>query len=307
MLDFFNNVEGVEVLESGKSGPVVGFMAINHGDEPAGLAAHEDLRELHSHGKLLQGTVVLIRGNIKAHALGKADGKPNGKICVHDNMNRIWFDDENDLPTTVNIAESYEYDRVQLLKPVLRELDVFVDLHSTNNKSIPFSIRMVDDVRHRRLSRIMPVDFAARGFEKFIRGTANNWYDAQPGRERLSVAVECGYQGDPEGPEKASNSARVTLQELGMADFGISIVEVRRELVVVAQETVVSASDFDYERDFVNFELVQPGELIARDGSREYRVPDDMQDAAIIFPTKIESIRSRDIKEAFLLGKFEDV
>lgn len=60
---------------------------------------------------------------------------------------------------------------------------------------------------------------------------------------------------------------------------------------------------FEYVRSYVNFEQIASGEEIAHDSRKRYLAP-EQDGLAIVFPTKIESIRSGAIKEAYLLGEF---
>lgn len=81
------------------------------------------------------------------------------------------------------------------------------------------------------------------------------------------------------------------LQTVGMHDFGIDIPEVKKHLIVKGKEMVAHRETFHYSRAYENFDLLDPGEFIAIDDTREYRAP-NQQNGVIIFPTKIEHIRN---------------
>lgn len=287
-------IEGVEMIRGLADGPKIGVMAITHGDEPAGMAALTFLARHFAETPLPRGELWLIQGNIAAQRLGLR--------CVTHDMNRIFLE-EGDPGLAAIDPRSADAQRAQVLKPVLASLDYLLDLHNTTRPSSPFSLCMAETPMHATLAAGMPVDFYAAGFQGHIRGTTADWVDAHGG---IGIAVECGYQHDPHVDAIATTCAKSFLGHLGIGAFAKDVTRVSRRLSIIAHECIADRATFAYAREFVNFDGIAAGELIATDVQREYRAPMEER-LAIVFPVSIKSAREGSNKDAYFLGIFHDV
>lgn len=90
-------------------------MALTHGNEPVGLQIFEFLQEELKVQKLLQaGQLMLVVVNPLAYQ--------HQQRFIDHNMNRISIMPYQD--------ESYEFERFEVLKPLLQKMDVVIDVHS---------------------------------------------------------------------------------------------------------------------------------------------------------------------------------
>lgn len=178
-------MNGITTLHSTNPGPTVGIMAVTHGDEPAGLMAHAFLKEFFALHPLDHGTLVLIEGNPEA--------AKDGKICVDENLNRIFQDDTL---LSEKQKSSYEYIRSRELMPILASLDYLLDIHSTNSPSVVFGIIKTDTPEHQEVVSHLPIEFWSSGWTGAIDGTTCDYADSAG---VISATIECGTHTNPRG------------------------------------------------------------------------------------------------------------
>jgi succinylglutamate desuccinylase len=284
---------GVEYLKGKSDGPTVGIMGICHGNEAVGLKALQYLKNHFQAHQLEKGELFLIQGNPKAYQ--------QQQLCIDYNLNRLFLAEEY-IPAQVS-RNSYEYRRAAVLKPILKDLDFFLDLHATNKKSPPFSSVSpnVSTSPAIELASLLPVEFYSYGWAGKLHGSARDWVFKSGG---ISVTIECGHTDYPEGEEIAIEASKRFLQYLGLYHFGCELVKIRRHLIVSHLEIVQNQQTFRYLKNYQNFQPLQAGEIIAQDASKIYQAQHENQ--VIVFPTSEEHIRTGAIKEAYLLGEFHD-
>ena len=285
------NIEGIKVFKGNGPGPKVGIMAITHGDEPCGLDAHLWIEEYLEKNSLEKGTLYLIKGNI--------EGYNKNLICIDDNLNRIFTKDI--VSELSKKPDSYELNRALKLMPILKKLDYFLDIHSTNKESTPFSLLFNKDKQMEDIAMLMPVDFYSFGWGKFIKGTTTNFVVEYGGN---AIAIECGSHLNPRAGEYAIQASKVFLHTLGLIKVTHpKWVKNNNYMEVISQEKVSDRKTFKYLKEYINFQPIGQNEVIAEDNNKKYIAP-NKKNLHIIFPTKLESIKSGAIKEAYLIGKF---
>jgi len=282
----------VRVIRGEQPGPAIGLMGMLHGNEPAGHGLWTFAKEL---GRPLRGDIYLILGHPDA-----VSAAPGGVRYIQDDLNRLFLDDAELLEKGVDL-DGPDYQRMLELKPALAKLDVLIDIHTTSQPSAPFVIGYTAQAEARRLSRALPV-ILVDGLHQFIRGSAAQWL---LDRNRAAVTVEVGAHLDPKAPKHAFNIAGRILAELDMLpldrfpDFAGHQQPSRR--VVVGHHVAKVAPDFRYIRHFVNFDPVEPGEIIGEDGEKTYRAP--MIDNPVIFmPSAEATLRDDTNTDAFFFG-----
>lgn len=112
------------------NGPTYAIIGGIHGNERPGVKTVETLRDLFSAGRILhRGTLYLILGNLKAI-------EENQRFTTGgQDLNRLFSEEYLSLPPD---QTSYEDGRVRELAPILRLVDISIDVHATNKPSCPF-------------------------------------------------------------------------------------------------------------------------------------------------------------------------
>jgi succinylglutamate desuccinylase len=285
-------IRGVRVVRGERPGPVVGLMGMLHGNEPAGAGLWRFVERL---GRPARGELRLIVGH--PDAIAEA---PGGVRYIRDDLNRLFLDDSLLRQRGIDF-EGPDYRRMLELKPALAELDVLLDIHTTSQPSEPFAIGYAAQPEAHRLSRALPVTLVD-GLHQFIHGSGCQWV---LDRGRAALTVEVGAHLDPEAPRRAFEIAGRVLAELDMLPPGAfpQFAEPARpsRRVVVGHHVSKVAPDFCYVRHFVNFDPVEPGEIIGEDGTGAYRAP--MIDNPVIFmPAAEATLRSDTNTDAFFFG-----
>lgn len=286
-------IRGVRVLRSDKPGPVVGFMGMLHGNEPAGIGLWRLAEEI---GLPARGELRLIVGHPDAIAAA-----PGGVRYIEHDLNRIFLDDADLAEAGVDLAGP-DYRRVSELKSTLADLDVLLDIHTTSQPSEPFAIGCTADPEARRLSRALPVTLVD-GLQQFIHGNACQWVLDRGG---AALTVEVGAHLDPAAPGHAYDVAKRLLAELDMLPPKHAPRQVNEPAsggrrIVVGHHVGKVGRDFRYTRHFHNFDPLQPGEIVGQDADTVYRAP--MIDNPVIFmPSAEATLRDGTNTDAFFFG-----
>lgn len=285
-------IRGVRVLRGDEPGPVVGLMGMLHGNEPAGVGLWQLAEQL---GRPARGEVHLIIGHPDAMAAA-----PGGTRYLKDDLNRLFLDDAELQEKGVDF-DGPDYHRMLELKPALTHLDVLVDIHTTSQPSEPFVIGYTAQPEAHRLARALPYA-QVDGLHQFIHGSATQWVLE---RNKAAITVEVGAHLAAEAPKRAFEIAGRVLAAMDMlpegrfSEFTTPPRPGRR--VVVGHHVPKVAPDFRYTRHFVNFDPVEPGEIIGEDGMGVYRAP--MIDNPVIFmPAAEATLRDDTNTDAFFFG-----
>jgi succinylglutamate desuccinylase len=285
-------IRGVRVLRGDRPGPIVGFMGMLHGNEPAGIGLWRLASEI---GRPARGELRLIVGHPDAMT-----AEPGGVRYIQDDLNRLFLDQDGLAEAGVDV-EGPDYRRMVELKPALADLDVLLDIHTTSQPSEPFAIGYTAHAEARRLSRALPVTLVD-GLHQFIKGSACQWV---LDRNRAAVTVEVGAHLDPAAPERAFKVAKRVLAELDMLPQGHAPSQVDERAsgrrIVVGHHVASVGRDFRYTRHFHNFDPLEPGEIVGEDADTVYRAP--MIDNPIIFmPSAEATLRDDTNTDAFFFG-----
>lgn len=285
-------IRGVRVLRGDQPGPKVGLMGMLHGNEPAGAGLWHFAEQL---GRPTRGEIHLMVGHPDAMAAA-----PGGVRYLSDDLNRLFLDDQELKAKGVDF-DGPDYRRMLELKPALAALDVLVDIHTTSQPSDPFVIGYAAQAETRRLCQALPATLVD-GLHQFIHGAACQWV---LDRDRAALTVEVGAHLDPKAPRRVFEIAGRVLAELDMLPPGRFPEFAERpqpgRRVVVGHHVPKVAPDFCYVRHFVNFDPVEPGEIIGEDGTGAYRAP--MIDNPVIFmPAAEATLRDDTNTDAFFFG-----
>ena len=245
----------------------VAMLAGVHGDERAGFHAFERLLSRLGGQPLLRGRVSLLPGNVLAAARKRPTRCADGQ-----DMNRLFAEPE------VLAAQGLEprgpdWERAQELAPLLRDVDVLLDLHSTSAPSKPFAV--VDRLDDATLALLagMPLDRVDYGYRGVLPGTTMECVERHGGR---AITVECGEHGQASGAgaRVAFASAVVLLRNLGMLAPGPSAAAgPAHRTRLVHRGLIRHPASLQYEPWFKSGARVAPGQVLARDRTGTYEAP----------------------------------
>jgi predicted deacylase len=265
----------VHSFDSGQPGPHVMVNCLTHGNELCGLKAATSLLD---HGiRPRTGRLTLSFANIAAYARYDLEN-PQASRFVDRDFNRLWQDRviDNDITST-------EAARARELRPLIRDVDALLDLHSTTYCRKPF-FAFPDHLRPRALaksltSRLARVVLKPGG----MKGTTLMEYDhfMDTEREAAALVAECGQHWDASSGDIALdvtldflihfNVIRQTdayrIRPTIKPKFGSSVT------YHITQDIYAKTGDFHYVRQFVGFDPVKKGEIVAWDGDKPVRAP----------------------------------
>jgi predicted deacylase len=256
--------EGVPFVwsfEGSRPGPHLMIAGLTHGNEPAGRDAV--LRLVEKSVRPLAGRLTLALVNPAAAALGRR--------FVDRDMNRLWRDDWLD-----EDSSSVEAARARELRPLLRQVDVVLDLHTTTFVARPFFV-IADLAKTRALADRMawpPTQQLMPGGCVDGRHLTDYGRFSDPGHPAVAVTVECGTHDAAASAGVALEAARRFLdvvQGRVPARPNASIERFR------TKEPCVALTDrFVLRVPSTGFVAVRQGEVVAMDGGRPVEAPGDL-------------------------------
>ncbi len=260
-------------IDSGKPGPSVAIFAGIHGNEKAGVYA---LQELLPGLELKRGKLYAAFGNPAALA---ADVRMLGK-----NLNRCFY--------AGNAGTDPEDVRARELMAVLDKCDALLDLHMFyDDNGQPFAICEDNGVA---LASKFDVDIISTNWAETEPGATDGYMHLQG---KIGICVECGpLAKSREYTGFAKHTALQFLKHLDMISDTIAFSDTAKCVVETYQTICKSGEDFVLSAGLSNFQLLWPGQLIAKDERQEYRA---QAGDCIIFP----HYKARVGEEAYILGR----
>ena len=265
----YKNIAWITCLDSWVSWKTLALFCLTHGNEPAGLKALEYLfYDYKLAEKLKQGRVLLCVVNLEAYEKYKSSTDKNVWRFVDINMNRIGQFLDN--------KESSEYKRFQELLPLFDEIDVVLDIHSTDKQQ--GSSMGICDRKHQDVAyNILDVE----------RILAHPYFDEEGAlisfitrQGKVGFGIECGSHQSPRAYKNAVRNCLNILSYYGLVDQKL-VLEKRRERFTFLKEIFPKTKKFAYTREWDNFDEVLPGEIFATDGDMLYK--NDTDDVVYIW------------------------
>lgn len=257
------DLQSVIRVDGNKAGPVVVMFCGIHGDEVSGIHALEKLLFDFVGGKreLLRGRLTLARANELAINAERR--------YVKHNMNRMFRDEygpEID-------RSSYEFQRVQELKPFLSKCDYFLDFHSAPIADVPFLVaeqKAVDFYSRLGIPRIMT------GWGNFssgaIGGDTENYANQ---RGALSATLESGSHFNKASNDIAYQAAISLLTSLEMIEPETVSAEAAAEIYEMHAVVTKEHEDFRYASEPHNFMFLPRNEAFAYQNNEPMIVTED--------------------------------
>jgi predicted deacylase len=274
-------IPGFTTRVSDQPGPHVALLAIMHGNEIAGAIVLDQL--------LRQGLAPargrLTFGFVNVTAYERFDPRhPTLSRFVDEDMNRVWDDKALD-----SARRSVELDRAREIRPLVRSVDVLLDLHSMLWSSDPL-ILCGTSPKGRRLA-------AAIGVPELIvadRGHANGrrlidyarFTDAATAC--AAVLVEAGQHWQTTTVQTMLGSVSGLLRHLGMVtDHAELLPPVRvaaQRFAEVTMAVTANSGNFAFVQPYRGGDVIpQRNTVIALDGETEIRTPHD--DCLLVMPS----------------------
>lgn len=246
-------IPGVVRLDGPEPGPVLGIMAMTHGNEPAGLAALGGLLQAKTLQRHLQrGTVYLIVNNLAAGQRYFTEAEDLSFTAHY----RFVDQDMNRMPAELS-GDSSELTRVRTLLPIYSQLTHVLDLHSTSAASDPMLIE-VDPAQP--LLQVPGVPVVLRGILPLLRGRA--LVELCAGAQ--GYVLECGSHEDPAALSIAQAAAWRLLTDLGMLQSTPMADPVELTLYSLYAAVVFPDASYRLERILKAFEFLATGTLLAQ-------------------------------------------
>ena len=283
-------IPGVWRFAAGSPGPHVVISAVIHGNEIAGALALSEM--LRAGPSPRRGVLTLIFANLDA--FDRFDpANPTASRFAEEDMNRLWEPAVLDGP-----RQSLELNRARILRPLIEQADVLLDLHSMLWPSDPL-ILCGPTEKGRRLA----LELGSPGLVVADHGHASGRrlidYDpfVDPDDPRTAILVEAGQHWESATVDAMLETVRGVLAATGLGPKLPTANGARCAEVTMA--VTVSSGGFAFTRPFRGGDIIrQRNTLIALDGTLEIRTPHD--DCLLVMP----SLRPSRGHTAVRLAKF---
>ena len=273
-----SGIPGVWQFAATLPGPHVAIISLIHGNEIAGALALAAL--LRAPPPLLRGTMSLVFANLDAYARFDPTN-PTASRFADEDMNRLWEPCVLDGPRV-----SRELVRARLLRPLIDQADVLLDLHSMLWPSDPL-ILCGPTLKGRALAAAVgtpPLLVADHGHVSGRRLIDYGPFVDAADR-RTAVLVEAGQHWEAATVEAMLATIRGLLAAFAMmpGDTGVHGGTPQRCAEVTMAVTALTGG-FAFARPFRGGDVVRHrNTLIATDGGTEIRTPHD--DCLLVMPS----------------------
>ncbi len=267
-----SNQESIVKKVGQNPGPIVAVFAGVHGNERAGIMAMEKVLD---EVRIENGTAYFIFANPEAIA--------RNTRFVEKNLNRLF--------TVKNtVGQTAEEKRARELMLILDQCDALLDLHGYNStEDEPF---IITDKEGLDMAAQLDFKHIVMGISKVGEG-GTDCYMTTKGKSGL--CLECGSNFRPEQyVPLAEKSIYQFLQFYGLVKKRVPFSSVKQTYFAVEEIVIRQTDDFTFTKPYRSFDKLEPGQVYARDGGKEYVAHDNQY---IIFPRPDQVIG----QEAFML------
>jgi len=257
-----------------KDGPTLLVLGGVHGNEPAGVvAARRLVAGLESRALTLDSGRVVCLPLVNKPAFNK-DAR-----FIDRNLNRILGEDD---------ASDIEGAIAQTLRPVLRDCDYLLDLHSYTAGGPPFLFG-ADDARTMAFAAALPAACVITGWDACYKaafpdkpapGMGTTEYARAHGV--CGVTYECGQHKDAEGPNNGYAAIVGALAHTGLMAAAKGTASAQAPRHIQMRHVFVKQGAGDFVKPWRHLEEIRAGEAFARfdDGT----VQTASEDGLIILP-----------------------
>ena len=274
-------------LDSGRPGPHVLVNALIHGNEYCGAIALDFLfrQAIRPH----RGRLSLGFANVEAYRRFDPDD-PTASRFVDEDMNRVW-----DEATLSGPRQSVELDRAREIRPLIDTVDVLLDLHSMQNRTVPLSLSG-PWAKGRELARAVGTPASIVVDAGHAAGTRLRDYGpfGDPDDPHNALLVECGQHWEAPAADVAIESTLRFLVHVGILEpeaarpylaADTPAAPERQRVIEVTDVVTIETDRFSFAKPFIGMEcLPVAGSIIGRDGDRPIVTPYD--NCILIMPSR---------------------
>lgn len=267
-------IDYVTTFRARSPGPHVMVNALTHGNELCGAIAVDLLMRTGIRPK--RGALTLSFANVAAYqAFDPAN--PTASRFIDEDFNRVWSADTLEGP-----RDSVELRRARLLRPVVDEVDVLLDIHSMQRLSAPLSLAG-PTAKGRALAARMGVPATVVSDEGHAAGVRLRDYAAfaDPASPKSAALVECGQHWKRSTADVAIESLFRFLLCLDVIDRDAAAPHVGsgpppQRFIEVTHAITIRNEPFVFTTPYDGLEVIEDaGTVIAHDGTVEVRTPYD--------------------------------
>lgn len=259
-------IPGVWRFAAAAKGPQVVITSLIHGNEIAGAVAITRL--LAAPPRLQRGALTLVFANLDAFARFDT-ANPTASRFADEDMNRLWEPDVLDGPRV-----SRELVRARVLRPIIEQADIVLDLHSMLWPSEPLML-CGPTAKGRALAEAIGTPDLVIADHGHVSGPRLIDYERFTGPgPAAAVLVEAGQHWEAATVHCARASLEGVLAATGLLPRARPSRTVR--FAEVTRAVTASTAAFAFLRPFRGGEVIPDrNTLIALDGTEEIRTPHD--------------------------------
>jgi predicted deacylase len=267
-------IPGFTTFDSGRPGPHVALVALTHGNELAGAIVLDAM--LRQGVSIESGRLTLGFANLDAFA--RFDAKqPTASRFVDEDFNRLW-----DPATLDGPRQSSELTRARVIRPLIHEVDVLLDLHSMLWPSDPL-ILSGPSTKGRDLALAIGTPEMVIADHGHVTGPRLIDYAVFTGEGRAAAnLVEAGQHWEPATVSTTEACVTGLLRCTGLAPGPAPAAKSR--LAEVTKAVTAATNAFAFVQAYRGGDIIPDrNTLIAVDGTAEIRTPHD--DCLLVMPS----------------------
>lgn len=265
----------IEQLKGKKPGPCVLIIGSIHGNERIGEAVISKL----SHDikpENIFGELILILGNPEAYT--------SDKRFIDFDLNRL-FNSAQIAALKKRPATSLnrEEKRALEIEPYLKKADYLLDIHSTIKPSVPFIY--CDKIQgHFELAQLFETEYIVSTLPNFeisgLNSCTDNYVNNHGG---IGITYETGWHKTATLSPEIMDKIYQFLQAVGSLESTNKLKSSTNSSTEISiyDQLIPKTSHFHFKKDFVNFDVVEKGEIIAQDDKKNLKAT---KKSFIIFP-----------------------
>ncbi|MFH1314909.1 MAG: succinylglutamate desuccinylase/aspartoacylase family protein [Candidatus Uhrbacteria bacterium] len=267
---------GIWKFEGAQAGPCIGVLGGIHGNELTGIEVVKRLRDQFESGilQLQAGTLYLILGNLEAIE------KNQRATAIENDLNRM-FSETN---LSGQGRDCYEAERARELAPILRQLDISLDLHATNKPSDPFLCVVHDPPGTREIMSFFSADQVITDPNYILAGEPATTDELVFSSGGLGLCYETGWAKDTSRADQVLENVLNILSSKGMTSGSLSSVpEFDKTVYEITKRINLTEAGWSFADNFgqKNFEPFESGQTIGYHGE-DPETPD--YDGVTVFP-----------------------
>ena len=268
--------QGIWKFKGPEPGPCLGVLGGVHGNEKTGIEVVKRLRDRFESGdlKLTCGTLYLILGNLEGIEYNQRSS------AVDQDLNRMFKKSHLENQP----LDFYESRRAHELAPVLRQIDISLDLHATNKPSDPFLCAGHDTPERREIMRFFSADRVIVDPNYILAGepaTTDECVDAAGG---IGFCYETGWVKDTSRIDQVMLSVLDVMSAKGMTPARASeSPEFNKQVFELTDKVLLTEAGWIFAEGhgLKNFEPFENGTTIGYHGDQPCKTE---YDGVIVFP-----------------------